>query len=273
MDANRLAINSVSTRQDDLEEIVAAYAAAGFPNVEFNTPVVWEYLDDGHEVADVRALLEDHGLDCVGGFEGVATLFGDDVAGDNEDVLANAELLSDLGAGTLVVGTDGPEGADDLDTDALLDAYAERFAELGDHLAGTDVTVCIEFNWSPVLQSLWSAAAVARRSGRENVGVLFDPAHYHCTPTKPAELTAENVAQVAHVHVDDMAHKPGELSHCNDDRVLPGEGCLDLPDLFGRLEEHGYDGHFSVELFDDDLRARDPEDAAREMRESLDYLV
>jgi hypothetical protein len=72
---------------------------------------------------------------------------------------------------------------------------------------------------------------VARRTGEDNVGVLFDAAHYHCTPTKFDQIDAENTPLVRHVHVDDMQDKPGELSHCNSDRVLPGEGCLDLPAL------------------------------------------
>ena len=106
----------------------------------------------------------------------------------------------------------------------------------------------------------------------KNVGVLFDPAHYHCTPTKFDQLNAETIPLIKHVHVDDMRDKPGELSDCNGDRVLPGQGCLDLPTLCGQIETHGYQGYFSIEMFSDELWAMPAGEAAKLMYESLRYL-
>ena len=59
-----------------------------------------------------------------------------------------------------------------------------------------------------------------------------------------------------------MAAKPGELSDCNADRVLPGEGILDLPALIAVLERHGYAGFFSIEMFNADLWAMPAAEAA-----------
>jgi len=114
---------------------------------------------------------------------------------------------------------------------------------------------------------------VIRRVGRPNAGVVFDPAHYHCTPSKFEQLTPDNVATVRHVHIDDMRDKPGELSHCNEDRVLPGEGCLDLPGLFERLDSLGYRGYCGIETFNAELWAMPPGQAARRMYQSLLPLV
>jgi 4-hydroxyphenylpyruvate dioxygenase len=102
-----------------------------------------------------------------------------------------------------------------------------------------------------------------------NVGVLFDPAHYHCTPTKFDQLTPENVATIRHVHVDDMSDKPGELSNCNSDRALPGKGCLDLKSIFGQLEKYGYKGYFSIEMFSEKLWAMPARKASKIMYDSL----
>ena len=33
------------------------------------------------------------------------------------------------------------------------------------------------------------------------------------------------------------------------DRVLPGEGVLDLPEIISVLERNGYEGYFSIEMF------------------------
>ena len=269
MKSEQLAINSVSTRTADLETCLAAYAAAGFVNVEFMIRHVKDYLEGGHSLSDVRQLLDRYGLRCIGGFETPAFCFGDadKRAANHETVIGNARLIGELGGANLVVGTDGP--ADHAEVTDPLGEMAGVFAELGDRIADTGVSLCIEFNWSPLVKSLRTAAEIARRSERENVGVLFDPAHYHCTPSKFDQLTEEAVALIKHVHVDDMRDRPGELSNCNSDRALPGEGCLDLSALFGRIEACGYEGYFSIEMFSDELWAMPAEAAAKRMYDSL----
>jgi sugar phosphate isomerase/epimerase len=266
MRRSQLAINSVST-QGSLEEKLSAYAGAGFDKVEVALGQVKEYLAQGRRPADVKRLLDENGLQCIGGFEtGLAGFGSEEERARNWDrVEENCRLLSEWGGTILVVGTDGPSGPDE----DPLGTLAEAFAAVGERVKGLGVTICIEFNWSPLVKSLRSAVEVARRSGAPNVGVLFDPAHYHCTPSKLDQITAESVPYIRHVHVDDMRDKPGELSNCNSDRVLPGQGCLDLKGIFGALERHGYAGYYSIEMFNEDLWQLPPADAARQMYDSL----
>lgn len=174
-------------------------------------------------------------------------------------------MIHALGGGTLVVGMDGP-AVPSVDALGVLAREISAFAAT---IADLDVRIALEFNWGPLVRSLASAVAVCERVDRANVGVLFDPAHYHCTPTKAEHLDARTIPWIAHVHVDDMADIPGELSHCNDDRRLPGDGILDLPDLFGRIERGGYTGSFSIEMFSAELWVLPAEEAARRAHASL----
>ena len=218
-------------------------------------------------------LLEERGLRAIGGFQTHVACFAPDEArqANREIHLANARLIHDLGGGTLVVGTDGPQGARDPKSDplALLDPIADALAELCRGIEGLQVTIALEFNWSPVIKSLQSAVAVARKVSHPQLGVLFDPAHYYCTPTKFEDLTAETVPWIKHVHLDDMRDKPEDLSHCNDDRVLPGEGVVDLSALIGALEQYGYSGRYSIEMFNADLWQMPAREAARLCYQSL----
>ena len=267
MNRSQLAINSISTGGADLEERLAAYAGAGFSKVEFFLPHVKDSLIGGQTAADARRLLAAHGLRCIGGFETGLEAFSlpEERERNHKIVVENARLLAALGGSNLVVGTDGPtEPVEDP-----LGQLAEVFGQIAGQLEDTGVSLCIEFNWSPVVKSLRTAAEIARRSGAANVGVLFDPAHYHCTPTKMEQLTSENIALIKHVHVDDMRDKPGELSDCNSDRELPGEGCLPLREMFTRMEQAGYTGDFSVEMFSDALWALSAAEAAKRMYHSL----
>lgn len=267
MKRNQLAINLVSlAAQAPLEEVLEGAAQAGFAKVEYNLPRAKAWLAGGRTPADLAALHDRLGLRCIGGFETTVLAFADEARMEANAALlkGNAELLAALGGGTMVAGTDGPPtpAADTLET------IGRRCAELV-RTWPERVSLAIEFNWSPVVKSFRSAVKVAEAAGTDRVGVLFDPAHYHCTPSKFDDLTEARVRHILHVHVDDMADKPGDRSHCNDDRRLPGQGCLDLRALFGRIEAGGYTGDFSIEMFDKALWALPPRDAAQRMFDSL----
>ncbi len=251
MQRTQLSINSVSTTHSGLEEALAAYASAGFQQVEFVMPLIKDYIAHGHTIDDVRALLARNHLRSIGGFETHVVCFGTpDERHVNLDLLVNnAQLIHELGGGTMVVGTDGPTHI----SLASLDQIALSLHELAERIEGLQVNIALEFNWSPVVKSLQSAALVMNKVQHAQVGILFDPAHYYTTVTKFEHLTAETVPLIKHVHLDDMRDKPGELSNCNSDRVLPGQGILNLPAIIARLEQLGYGGFYSIEMFNDEL--------------------
>lgn len=262
MESDRFAVATTSTAPDDLEAALAAYADAGFGGVEFDPDHVRSYLTGGNSVEDLRGLLVAHDLECVGGLGGRVACFGD----DDGAVRENAELIGALGGDVVGVGTDGPDGPAEP---AVLEEYADALGALADDVAPT---VCVEFNWGPTLRTLRSAAEVVRRADSRNLRALFDPAHYYCTPTKFAELTTGNAATLGHVHLDDMPPIPGELADVNADRVLPGEGCLDLPRMVELIETE-YDGRYSVEMFDEGLRSLSQEEAATRLFRSVERTL
>lgn len=248
-----------------MTEMLDAYAQAGFRNVEFFLGHVKDEVKNGRTIADVRQMLDARELKCIGGFECALEAFSDvEARRANHDLIAaNARLLQELGGENLVIGTDGPL----TPSDDSLCVLARTFGEIAARVA--PINLCIEFNWSPLVKSLRTAAQIARMSNAPNVGVLFDPAHYHCTPTKFEQINPENVSFIKHVHVDDMKDKAGELSDCNADRALPGEGHLDLRALLGKIEECGYGGYFSIEMFSAELWNLSAHQAAAKMYQSL----
>jgi 2-keto-myo-inositol isomerase len=266
MNEDQIAINSVTTRQRSLEEAAAAYAGAGFRNVEFVLPLLKEWLAGGRTVTDLAELLQSHGLRSIGGFEThLQCVAPDDVRRRSlETLVANARLVEELGGGVMVIGTDGPPRP----SMEALDVLAAALRRLMEETEGLRVTIALEFNWSPLVRSLKSAVAVCGKVDHERLGVLFDPAHHYATPTKLEDMTADTVGWIRHVHVDDMRDKPADLSDCNSDRVLPGEGILDLGSIIDRLEAAGYRGYYSIEMFNEDLWAL-PAEAARRSFQSM----
>ena len=267
MQQRQLAINSQCTFHWNLEEALDAYAAAGFRNVEPHLNLVKDWLEDGHTVDEARKLFQSRDLSVVAGSQLEVACFGSPDAriSNLRANAANAELIRELGADKMIVGTDGPE---QVSVEAL-DAVAHAVRNLAEFTEDLGVDVAIEFNWSPIIRSLGSAVRVAEKADHPRVGVLFDTAHYHVTPTKLGDINADSVRYVKHVHLNDMPDKPADLTHRDADRVLPGEGLLDLPGIIAALERGGYDGYFSIELFNEGLWQLPAREAARRCYESL----
>ena len=262
MKIEQLAINAISLR-GDFRELADACCEAGFKAVEFPAWQVRTFLETGATLADAKRLLDERGLRCIGGFEDNLTLYAspEEVAANREKLIGTAQLIAELGATTQIVGTDY---LDITELENPTERYSQAFGELAAQVAPLGIDLLLEFNWGAV-KTLPLAAQIARQSGAKNMGVLFDPAHFYCTPTKFSDLTPENLENVRHVHVNNMKRKPAELSDCNSDRLLPDDpnGALDLRALFAPVEANGYKGMFSVEMFSEELWAMPPKEAAK----------
>src|SRR5690348_13429073 len=99
MKTSQLAINSVSTIRAGLEECLAAYQAAGVKNVEFTLRYVKDYMEQGHSLDNVKKLLQNYDLRCIGGFECALEAFSppEQRARNHKLIVDNARLLGELG--------------------------------------------------------------------------------------------------------------------------------------------------------------------------------
>jgi sugar phosphate isomerase/epimerase len=66
--------------------------------------------------------------------------------------------------------------------------------------------------------------------------------------------------KISHFHIDDAAPDKPPKQQTDPDRVMIGEGPIDLKAEVRLLREIGYEGTVSLELFNRDLWAKDPRD-------------
>ena len=79
----------------------------------------------------------------------------------------------------------------------------------------------------------------------ENVGLLVDSYHFHAAAEPMATLAQMPRERVVHAHINDAP--AGPLEKLQDfDRLLPGEGVIDLAGFMGALKAIGYDGPVSL---------------------------
>jgi sugar phosphate isomerase/epimerase len=85
--------------------------------------------------------------------------------------------------------------------------------------------------------------------GAENIDIVYDV--YHLFETDDiVELTRRHAGSFGGVQICDWREQTRGWM----DRVLPGDGIIDLPALFAALEEGGFDGWYDLEVFSDDGR-------------------
>jgi sugar phosphate isomerase/epimerase len=95
-----------------------------------------------------------------------------------------------------------------------------------------------------------------------NVGILLDSWHWHHAGATVADILAAGKHGIVHVQVNDSPKLPPEKI-VDSERLMPGEGVIDLAAFFGALKRIGYADGVSPEVFGRGLKDMPPEEGAR----------
>ncbi len=95
-----------------------------------------------------------------------------------------------------------------------------------------------------------------------NIGLTLDAWHWHHAGATVADILAAGQSRIVHVHVSDAAKQPPEEVRDNQ-RLLPGEGVIDLVAFFRALRKIGYADAVSPEPLGRIPPEMSPEDGAR----------
>ena len=89
---------------------------------------------------------------------------------------------------------------------------------------------------------------IVKTADRPNVGVVLDCFHFHAMGSRFEDLEAAEGSKIFILHLDDSEDLPVGAARDNN-RLMPGEGVIDLPRIFRTLKHLGYDSMVSIELF------------------------
>jgi sugar phosphate isomerase/epimerase len=101
--------------------------------------------------------------------------------------------------------------------------------------------------WTTVF-SIPETIALIDEIGEPNVQVLFDVYHLHDTDNVLADSVEYGSRISPSVHICDWR----EETRNDFDRVLPGDGIIDLPGIFGALDVSAHPRWVDLEIFSDD---------------------
>lgn len=97
--------------------------------------------------------------------------------------------------------------------------------------------------------------------GGDHCGLLLDSFHWFCSETTADEIAALPAEKIVHVHINDAPDRP-VAEQMDFERLLPGEGVIDLTAFLSALQRIGYSGPVSVETFSQELGKLPAEEAA-----------
>ncbi len=261
---NRCSIATVSL-SGDLDEKLAAIAAAGFQAVEiFET----DFLAFDAGAAEVGQMVRDAGL-TVSVFQPFR-----DFEGLPEPLRARAferaerkfEVMEALGAELLLI-------CSSLSPQALggIDRAADDLRALGERAAARGLRIGYEaLAWGRHVNDHRDAWEVVRRADHPAVGLVLDSFHTLARGLDPDSIRRVPGDRIFLVQLADAPRLDMDLlSWSRHFRCLPGQGDLPLARFLEAVAATGYDGHLSLEIFNDRFRAGSPRQVALDGRRSL----
>lgn len=144
----------------------------------------------------------------------------------------------------------------DTPREELRQTYKQRFTESARILSRSNVRLGLEFLGPLELRKMYKyefiwrmndMLAFAKECG-PNVGLLLDSWHWHHAGATPEDIVAAGRDRIVHVHFNDSPNRPPEQIH-DTQRLLPGEGVINLSGFLQALQRIGYDDALSVEVF------------------------
>ena len=252
-----------TVRQAALRELCAAAAAGGFQAISLFPQLYDEARASGLSDADIRHLLEDHGLEIAEHDALLSWLPGGPSAEQLSDELGRAlfsrtaddffRIADAIGGRSLNVAQAFPANVD-------IDAAAEALAPVCEGAAGCGLLVSLEFlPWTDVPDPA-TALAIAERTGHANAGVMVDSWHLFRGIGDMAALRALPGDRVVGVQLSDAPARATAVPTVEtlEARLVPGEGDIDLPALVRALDAIGSSAPLGVEVYSSRLAADDP---------------
>jgi sugar phosphate isomerase/epimerase len=109
--------------------------------------------------------------------------------------------------------------------------------------------------------------------GEDDATLILDAFHSWNTNSSPETLRSIPAHRISHYHIDDADPTIPAQQQTDPNRVMLGEGPIDLAGEIRILKEIGYEGTVSLELFNPSLWEQDPADVLKVGLERMRELL
>jgi 2-keto-myo-inositol isomerase len=253
-----LCLNVSTIKTTPLLDKIRLTAKHGFAGVELWLNDLYEHVGQGGEVRDVEKAIADHGLivPCCIAMRSWGEASELEYPLMLDECKRRMELAQRIGS-PYIVATPPREPCD-------MQQIAERYKDLlniGRHIGVTPLMEYISFFNS--VRTLQDSIDAVEATGDSDAAIILDAFHTWNAGGDLDEVEAMPLEYIAHYHFDDGNPDMPRGAQMDPNRVMPGDGVIDLAAEVAVLKEKGYDGTVSLELFSRDLWAQDADEVVK----------
>ncbi|MBW3541797.1 MAG: sugar phosphate isomerase/epimerase [Planctomycetes bacterium] len=251
-------LNSSTIKPAPILEKIRIAGEVGYAAIELWHDDIDLHLSQGGTLADIRQALDDAGLAVP------TTIFlkgwwdttGEEYTRAMDEIRRRLDQAAHVGAIHCVAGP--PLGKVDYD---LGTRNYRKLLELGLEYG---VRPAMEYlGFAEEVNTIEDALRIVDGCGHPEATMVLDPFHCFRGGGPMESILKLEAGRIAISHFNDApADPPPEKQH-DPDRVMPGDGCVDLKKYCDVLRKVGYRRWLSLELFRRDLWEQDPREVAR----------
>jgi 2-keto-myo-inositol isomerase len=249
-----------------VKDQVRIAAEAGYEGIELWVRDIDAYLAGGGTVKELKRYISYTGIAVVNAI--AFFKWSDEGEAEREQAFLQAEkemaILAELGCVAVAAPPFGNVEHVSLET------MAANFARLTSLACQIGIKPYLEF-WGRAkkLSRFSEAMYVAMESGVPDAQILLDPFHMYTGGSSIDSLAYVNGDLIGIVHANDYPATPAKVVIADRDRVFPGEGIVPSQKLAQLLNDIGYRGYLSLELFIEHFGTKSALEVAKSGLESL----
>ena len=254
-DFSKLCVHTQTTKPWNLRECVENYSATGIRGI-----TVWRNVLEGQNLKEAKSLLDDHKMKVAGVARGgfFPAVEAEKRQAAIDDNLFAIEQSAGIGAPVLVLVC-GADGRQPLEKSR--EQIKEGILKILPEAKAAGVKLAIEplhpmyAGDKSAINTLAQANDMVEEFNSEFVGIAVDVYHLWWDNNLENEIKrcGKNNSLMA-FHICDWNVPTTDFLT---DRGLMGDGCIDVPQIRGWVEETGFSGYNEVEIFSDKYWAID----------------
>jgi sugar phosphate isomerase/epimerase len=249
----KFSVSEITTFHQTYEEDLASYAEAGAEGIG-----IWEFKIADRDDAESLAKLKASGLKATTMIPGTLSVYPVPFPGPLDPAERVAEMCATIERFApfepevvLVLPGAPPAGTDPAEARRVI---VEGFRKAAKVAAAHGITLGLEplhrgiyGTWTTVY-TIPETIALMDEIGEPNVQLLYDVYHLHDTDDVIADTVKYGNRISPSIHICDWR----DPTRNDFDRVLPGDGIIDLPAIFGALDAAAHPSWVDLEIFSDD---------------------
>ncbi|MDS0298879.1 sugar phosphate isomerase/epimerase [Halogeometricum sp. S1BR25-6] len=252
---------------------IEAVADAGYDGIEllFDEPFLYPPTATGEEYDEVESALDTNDIAISNCNAFMLTAIEDfhhpSFIEPDEDyrrrrvdyTLDTIDAAAELGCDRISIEPGGPV-PEEKSREWAMDTFVEGLDELAERAERKGVDVMVEPEPDLLIETSDEYLDLMDRVDSERITCNFDAGHLFCMGEDPAELVETLAPYTRHYHLEDI---PEDRSH---EHTQLGDGAMDIDGFLQAVEDSGYDGYVTVELYPYQ------ETAAETAQGAMDYL-